>query len=796
MLKKNKSSSRIKNPIRIIFKSVLTILAFSTSASAFEKADLVKLMSSNQCPDCDLSMADLRNKDLKGANLANADLFGADLSYADLSGANLSGAILIGANLKKTNLENVKFEAADLREVDLSSSKIKGTNLDKVIFCRTKTPWTEGVIDRDCKPGFFDKLFSNQYESKKLGQGFYIGGISINQRHGAGVYTVPDRYRYVGEWKYGNKHGQGSLNYSNGDYFVGEFKDDNKWRGKEKLTTSDGRAYKGELQGGKWHGKGRYSWPNGDKYIGEWRDGKRHGEGVATFSSGYRYVGKWTNDEQSGHFRVTYPGGDKYEGNLRNGYKHGQGTLTYSDGNKYIGLWKSDVRHGEGTYTWQNGREYVGEWKDNVRHGYGNMTIPGAGKYNGWWKDDKIHGKGKATFSDGSIKDGQWKLGKYVGEWKIKKARDDGGNRNESGSEPEQDYEVELTGVRVSQSNPDHSRVIFNLSGEVEHSLFTLSNPYRVIIDLKNVRKSAALVSEENETLLLRNIRSAVRNNDDLRIVLDLKGKVRPRSFVLQPDKEFGHRLVVDMHATNLSSTPIKASQQERQKKKKTFVIAIDAGHGGKDPGAVGHNGTLEKDITLALAKKMKSIINRTPGYKAILTRETDKYVVLRHRVATARKHQADLFVSLHADAFKSPKVSGASVYVLSLNGASSEAARLIAQKENSSDLIGGVSLDDKDNLIASVLLDLSQTATIQDSLELGSDVLKHLGKVGKLNKSAVQRAGFAVLKAPDMPSILIQTAFISNPREERRLKSPKYQHKIANAIFAGVKFHLDNRIQ
>lgn len=352
-----------------------------------------------------------------------------------------------------------------------------------------------------------------------------------------------------------------------------------------------------------------------------------------------------------------------------------------------------------------------------------------------------------------------------------------------------------LTGVRVSQSNTDHTRVVFDLSGHIDHSLFSLEKPNRVVIDLKGVRKSAALVSDEHQTKLLQGIRSAVRDNDDLRIVLDLNSKVRPRSFTLQPDKQQGHRLVVDMHATSLSPTPIKTSQQKRNQKKKQFVIAIDPGHGGKDPGAVGRKGTKEKDITLALAKKLKKMIDRTAGYKAVLTRESDKFVVLRKRVEKARKNQADLFVSIHADAFKSPRVEGASVYALSLNGATSEAARWIAEKENASDLIGGISLDDKDDLIASVLLDLSQTATIQDSLELGSDVLKHLGKVGKLNKKSVQQAGFAVLKAPDMPSILIETAFISNPKEERRLRSPKHQHKIAKAILSGIKNHVKSQL-
>jgi len=352
-----------------------------------------------------------------------------------------------------------------------------------------------------------------------------------------------------------------------------------------------------------------------------------------------------------------------------------------------------------------------------------------------------------------------------------------------------------LTSVRVAQSTEDHTRVVFDLSGNINHDLFTLSNPYRVVIDLKNVRKSAALVSDEHHTNLLKGIRSSVRKNKDLRVVLDLTNKARPRSFMLQPNDKAGHRLVIDMHATKLSPTPVKTNKQQRQKKKQEIVIAIDPGHGGKDPGAVGRKGTREKDVTLAVAKKLKTVIGRTPGFKAVLTRESDQFVVLRKRVEKARKHQADLFISLHADAFKSPRVEGASVYALSLNGASSEAARWIAKKENASDLIGGISLDDKDDLIASVLLDLSQSATIQDSLELGSDVLKHLGKVGKLNKDQVQQAGFAVLKAPDMPSILIETAFISNPKEERRLKSSKHQHKLAKAIFSGIKTHMENRL-
>ncbi|MCZ6471050.1 MAG: N-acetylmuramoyl-L-alanine amidase [Gammaproteobacteria bacterium] len=352
-----------------------------------------------------------------------------------------------------------------------------------------------------------------------------------------------------------------------------------------------------------------------------------------------------------------------------------------------------------------------------------------------------------------------------------------------------------LIGVRVSQTSDDHTRVVFDLSTKVVHKLFSLSDPKRIVIDLKDTHKSKALYVSKKTTSLMSGIRSASRNNGELRIVLDLKAKVRPRSFILKPDGNSGHRLVIDLHATNLSPTPIVTSQQQRQRQKKEIIIAIDPGHGGRDPGAIGKKGTREKDITLAVAKKMKTLINRTPGYRAVLTRESDRFVVLRNRVKKAREHQADLFLSIHADSFRSARVRGASVYALSLSGASSEAARWIAEKENASDLIGGISLDDKDDLIASVLLDLSQTATIQDSLELGSDVLRNLGKVSKLNNKKVQQAGFAVLKAPDMPSILIETAFLSNPAEEKKLRSSKHQQKLANALFAGIKAHMRNRM-
>ena len=353
------------------------------------------------------------------------------------------------------------------------------------------------------------------------------------------------------------------------------------------------------------------------------------------------------------------------------------------------------------------------------------------------------------------------------------------------------DAKAALTGIRISQAASDHTRVVFDLSRNIKHRVFALENPNRIVVDLSGTRQSQAMAMSDKTTSLLSGVRSAKRKNGEFRVVFDLKNKVRPRSFLLAPDGNAGHRLVVDMHSTNLSPTPIVTSQQKYQKKKKEFIIVLDAGHGGRDPGAVSKKGTREKDITLAVAKKMKTLINRSSGYRAVLTREGDRFIALRNRVKKARDIQADLFISIHADSFRSPKVKGASVYALSLNGASSEAARWIAEKENKSDLIGGISLDDKDDLIASVLLDLSQTATIQDSLDLGSDVLKSIGKVSTLNNKKVQQAGFAVLKAPDMPSILIETAFLSNPAEEKKLRNSKHQQKLARAVFAGIKTHL-----
>lgn len=342
-----------------------------------------------------------------------------------------------------------------------------------------------------------------------------------------------------------------------------------------------------------------------------------------------------------------------------------------------------------------------------------------------------------------------------------------------------------LTGVRMS-ANEERSRLVFDLDGPVEHQIFTLGSPHRVVLDIEDVRLDGELPADAPTPSLIRRIRSAVRGDGDLRVVLDMEREVRPKSFVLQPNDKHGHRLVVDVinpsGSTGGDSRPASGSEPRRD-----LVIAIDAGHGGRDPGAIGRSGTLEKHLTLAVARRLYEVLDRTPGFRPVLTREGDVYLDLRERMMKARREQADLFISLHADAFRDARARGSSVYALSLNGATSEAARWLAERENASDLVGGVSLGDKDEMLASVLLDLSQSATIESSLDVGHEVLESLGGVNKLHKHSVQQAAFVVLKSPDIPSILVETAFISNPNEERRLQTAQHQQQLAEAIRDGV---------
>ena len=342
---------------------------------------------------------------------------------------------------------------------------------------------------------------------------------------------------------------------------------------------------------------------------------------------------------------------------------------------------------------------------------------------------------------------------------------------------------------------PDNTRVVFDLDGPVEHTVFLLKNPERVVVDLRGARLAGKLSRPSREDGLLEQLRAATRNKRDLRVVMDLKRAARPRSFLLKPSKSYGHRLVVDLHVSALpgkaKSSVVKSVDRSRRGLR-DVVVAIDAGHGGEDPGAIGRGGTREKDVVLAVSKEVHRQLRRERGIRPVLIREGDYYIGLRRRMEIARERRADLFVSIHADSFRDPRVRGTSVYVLSRNGASSEAARWLAEQENAADLVGGVSLDDKDELLASVLLDLSQTATLSASTEAGSRILDHLKAHGKVHKQRVQRAGFMVLKSPDIPSVLVETAFISNPAEERRLNDARQRRAMARAITDGIRRYFD----
>ncbi len=336
---------------------------------------------------------------------------------------------------------------------------------------------------------------------------------------------------------------------------------------------------------------------------------------------------------------------------------------------------------------------------------------------------------------------------------------------------------------------PDHTRLVLDLSRPVEHRLFTLDDPDRLVIDLQNAKLLGSLPSLDLSGPYLRRVRSATQQNRAIRIVLDLKRKVRPRTFVLTPNRIYGHRLVIDLYAkeSSVDAVPKDYTPPPRARSAQ-IVVAIDAGHGGEDPGSVGRIGTREKAITLKVARELRKLIERDSGMRPVMIRNGDYYVRLRRRIETARRHQADVFVSIHADAFPNRKVRGSSVYALSPRGASTEEARWLANKENAADLIGGVSLRDKDDLLAKVLLDLSTTYTISHSLELGQDVLRELSKIGPTHRKRVEQAGFVVLKSPDIPSILVETAFLSNPKEERLLRKAKHRRRIANAIYQGIK--------
>ena len=398
------------------------------------------------------------------------------------------------------------------------------------------------------------------------------------------------------------------------------------------------------------------------------------------------------------------------------------------------------------------------------------------------------------------------------------------------------DAPISLTASRVWPA-AEYTRVTFESATGIQHKLFALENPNRLVLDMENVEITAALtgLAERigDKDPYVKSVRVGRFKPGTIRLVFDLKSSVKPQVFTLAPVGDYGRRLVLDLYPLvppdpllafldryqngmdgvaesgrtvrpadsaaspmdariaqgSVATTPAQRAQDKgRPASMRLITIAVDAGHGGEDPGARGRSGTQEKDVTLAIARKLKERIDREPNMRAVLIRDGDYYVPLHMRVQKARRVNADLFVSIHADAFIKPHARGSSVFVLSERGATSAAARWIATRENEADLIGGVNIDVKDPHLKQTLLDLSQTASINDSLKLGKAVLAELGEFNTLHKSAVEQAGFAVLKAPDIPSILVETAFISNPEEEGKLRSDPYQSKMAEALVQGMK--------
>ena len=346
-------------------------------------------------------------------------------------------------------------------------------------------------------------------------------------------------------------------------------------------------------------------------------------------------------------------------------------------------------------------------------------------------------------------------------------------------------WAVEVHDVRLWRA-PDHTRIVFDLTGPAKHSLIVLSNPGRIVLDLKDTRLRTDLADLTLAKTPVQRIRSGVREGDDLRVVLEVSAAVNPRSFSLQANDQAGDRLVLDLYDQQAKKAPVKKSV--KQSAKRDIVIAIDAGHGGEDPGALGPRRVREKDVVLAIARELNTLLKADQGFQPTLIRTGDYYVSLKGRRDLARKRQADLFVSIHADAFRRKEANGASVYALSTRGATSTAARYLAQRENAADLVGGVSLSDKDDVLAGVLADLSMTSTLDTRLKLGDKVLRNVDNVAKLHKDNVEQAGFAVLKSPDIPSILVETGFISNPGEAKKLATSKYQKKMARAIHRGIR--------
>jgi len=411
----------------------------------------------------------------------------------------------------------------------------------------------------------------------------------------------------------------------------------------------------------------------------------------------------------------------------------------------------------------------------------------------------------------------------------------------------------DVKNIRVAK-NGQVTRVVFDTSAIPSYKIFTLNNPARLVIDLSDAKLKAKVNQSIFTSSFVEKLRHAQRENNKLRIVLDLNQKIVPKSFVLPANGDAQHRLVVDLrHASKQTSqvaktasskktaqtktsskpkvkqvakaattkkpnnaakkkivkqediitkvttpkakaqpkkTPKLTTQKTKPTAKRTLVIAIDPGHGGKDPGAIGYAGTREKDVVLKISQRLERLINAEKGMRAIMTRDSDRFLTLRGRIKKARDNKADVFISIHADAVNDRRVRGSSVYVLSKNGASSEAARFLAKTQNESDVIGGVKLQGKGKDVQKVLVDLSQAATIDASMKLAKSVKNELSRLGKTRKN-IEHAGFAVLKSPDIPSVLVETAFISNASEEKKLRSASHQQKLAASVFKGLKTYL-----
>jgi N-acetylmuramoyl-L-alanine amidase len=352
--------------------------------------------------------------------------------------------------------------------------------------------------------------------------------------------------------------------------------------------------------------------------------------------------------------------------------------------------------------------------------------------------------------------------------------------------------------------SPDYTRLTLESRSDVKFTLFSLKNPERLVLDLETGELSAPLAELAAKVAAddpyVQALRVALNRPGVIRVVLDLKADVRPQIFTLPPIAEYGHRLVLDIYpaveidplAALIAQSEKKAAERRPEEKiARLATIVIDAGHGGDDPGALGRHGSREKDVTLSIARRLKALVDAEPNMRALLTRDGDYYLSLQARVDKAEKVRADLFVSIHADAFVRPHARGSSVFALSERRATSEAARWLASKENEADLIGGISLKGKDTHVKSTIRDLLQTATIDYSLRLGNSVLKRLERVNTLHKPHVEQASFAVLKSPEVPSILVETAFISNPQEERRLNDESYQDKLARALLEGIRDYI-----